>query len=173
MIYKKLLDFQRLGISVKKNADNPFFKSKYVSLNEVLDKVKKPLNDVGIVIVQEPTLEGLKTTLYDTEDNTSITGTMPYVEVSTAQKLGSNNTYNRRYSLVTMLGLEDEDDDGNEASGNNESEAYRGAKKAIEKEGDAEALTKIKTRVAKHVGLKDSEKRSLIELADNKIDGKI
>jgi hypothetical protein len=125
------------------------------------------------VIVQEPTLEGLKTTLYDTEDDTSINGTMPYVEVSTAQKLGSNNTYNRRYSLVTILGLEDEDDDGNEASGNNESEAYRGAKEAIDAEGDAETLTKLKSRVAKSTGLKDSEKRSLIKLADDKIDGKV
>jgi hypothetical protein len=33
------------------------------------------------------------------------------------QKIGSNLTYYRRYALVTMLGLEDEDDDGNVASG--------------------------------------------------------
>jgi hypothetical protein len=41
---------------------------------------------------------------------------MPYVELTTAQKLGSCNTYLRRYSLITLLGLEEDDDDGNEAS---------------------------------------------------------
>lgn len=115
-IHKKLLDFQKLNVSVKKDAENPFFKSNYVSLNEVLDKVKKPLNKLGIVIVQRPQEGGLLTELIDTEDDTKIDCFMPYVEATTAQKLGSNNTYNRRYSLITLLGLEDEDDDGNTAS---------------------------------------------------------
>ena len=54
--------------------------------------------------------------LYDVSDDTFVDGFLPYVEATTAQKIGSNNTYNRRYSLVTMLGLEDVDDDGEEAS---------------------------------------------------------
>jgi len=116
MIHKKLLEFQKMDITLKKEGLNPHFKSSYVTLNEVLDKVKKPLNDLGILIAQLPTPEGLKTILYDTEDDTYIDSLMPYVEATTAQKLGSNNTYNRRYSLVTLLGLEDEDDDGNVAS---------------------------------------------------------
>ena len=52
----------------------------------------------------------------NTEDDSKVESFMPYVEATTAQKLGSNNTYNRRYSLITLLGLEDEDDDGNVAS---------------------------------------------------------
>lgn len=121
MITKKLLQFQKLNISVTKDADNPFFKSKYVPLNEVLAKVKKPLNDLGVVIIQTPGVglsghTGLFTKLVDTEDESSVDCFMPYVEATTAQKLGSNNTYNRRYSLVTLLGLEDVDDDGNAAS---------------------------------------------------------
>jgi len=115
-IYKKLLEFQKLGISIKKDGSNPHFKSSYATLNEVLDKVKKPLNDLGIVIIQEPTNGGLLTRLLDIEDDTEITGFMPYVDTTTPQKLGSCNTYNRRYSLITILGLEDEDDDGNVAS---------------------------------------------------------
>jgi len=107
-----------LGITLLKGADNEYFKSKYVNLNEVLSKVKKPLNDMDILIVQKPEKEGLRTVLIDLEDNSEVECFMPYVEVTTAQKLGSNNTYNRRYSLITLLGLEDEDDDGNVASGN-------------------------------------------------------
>lgn len=118
MIYKKLLDFQKLGITIVKDGANPYFNSSYATLNEVLAKVKEPLNKMGILIHQNPEKEGLRTTLYDTEDDTKVEGLMPYTaETTTAQKLGSNNTYNRRYSLVTMLGLEDVDDDGNIASG--------------------------------------------------------
>ena len=36
------------------------------------------------------------------------------------QQLGSAITYARRYGLVSMFGLEQEDDDGNLASGNNQ-----------------------------------------------------
>ena len=112
MIYKKLLDFQKLGISIKKDGSNPHFKSSYATLNEVLDKVKKPLNDLGILILQMPEKDGLRTKLIDTEDKSDVECFMPYVEIVSAQKLGSNNTYNRRYSLITLLGLEDTDDDG-------------------------------------------------------------
>ena len=117
MIYKKLLEFQKLGITVKKGDRNPHFKNTYANLNEVLSKVTQPLNEMGIVIVQRPTDLGLKTSLFDTEDDTSCDGFLPFTEATNPQKIGSNLTYYRRYSLVTMLGLEDEDDDGNKASG--------------------------------------------------------
>lgn len=116
MIYQKLLDFQKKDISIKKDGKNPHFKSSYATLNEVLDKVKKPLNEAGVLILQLPEKEGLRTILRDVSDETQVECFMPYVETTTPQKLGSCNTYNRRYSLVTLLGLEDEDDDGNVAS---------------------------------------------------------
>ena len=116
MIYKKLLDFQKLGITIKKGSANPFFKSNYANLNEVLDKVTKPLNDMDVVILQTVQADGLKTVLYDTEDDTFVESIVEFVQKSDAQKLGSNITYNRRYALITMLSLEDEDDDGNKAS---------------------------------------------------------
>jgi hypothetical protein len=132
MIYSKLLEFQKLGIKLNKEGENPHFKSSYVTLNEVLAKVVPELNKLGIVVIQKPDtdyylsesldmskssiLSGLRTVLYDTGDNTQVECFMPYVEATTAQKLGSNNTYNRRYSLITLLGLEDTDDDGEVAS---------------------------------------------------------
>lgn len=104
------------NITITKDGINPHFKSSYSTVNEVLSKVRKPLNDLGILILQTPEKEGLRTQLIDTEDDSEVSCFMPYVEISTAQKLGSCNTYNRRYSLVTLLGLEDDDDDGNVAS---------------------------------------------------------
>ena len=123
MIYKKLLEFQKLGISIKKNSVNPHFKNEYADLNEVLDKVKKPLNELGIVIIQEPdsftnigqNIIGLRTKLYDTEDDTSVESYTPLVNIVDMQKLGGAITYAKRYSLVAMLALEDDDDDGNKA----------------------------------------------------------
>lgn len=114
MIHAKLLEFQKLGITIKKGETNPHFKNTYANLNEVLDKVTKPLNDRGVVIIQTPTQAGLETILYDTEDKTSVTGFLPFVGIANPQQVGSNLTYYRRYSLVTMLGLED--DDGNAAT---------------------------------------------------------
>lgn len=125
-IYKKLLQIQQQGITLDKDGRNPHFSSEYATLNEVLRKIKKPLNDLGIVVVQAAGGEyqeaspnfipGLRTELVDTEDNSSISCFMPYIDAGTSQKLGSANTYLRRYSLITLLGLEDEDDDGNTAS---------------------------------------------------------
>ena len=115
-IYTKLLAFQKLGISVKKDGQNPHFKSSYATLNEVLDKVKKPLNDLGVVIIFEPNIEGLQTILHCTETGTEVKGFMKYVDCGNAQKLLACNTYYRRGTLVSLLGLEDEDDDGNKAS---------------------------------------------------------
>lgn len=120
MIHKKLLEFQKLGISIKKNSVNPHFKNEYADLNEVLDKVKKSLNDLGVVIVQRPDGDakgyGLITELIDTEDDTKIESFVPYINPTDMQKLGGAITYAKRYSLVAMLALEDDDDDGNKAS---------------------------------------------------------
>jgi hypothetical protein len=115
-IHKKLLQFQKMNISVMKDGNNPHFKSKYATLNEVLDKVKKPLNDLGVVIIFEPNIEGLQTILHCVDSGTEVKGFMKYVDCGNAQKLLACNTYYRRGTLVSLLGLEDEDDDGNKAS---------------------------------------------------------
>ena len=115
-IHSKLLEFQKLNISVVKGKENPHFKSKFADINEILEKVKAPLSELGVVIIQIPTQDGLKTILHDTESGTEVEGYLEFCQRSDAQKLGSNITYYRRYSLLAMLGLEDEDDDGQKAS---------------------------------------------------------
>jgi len=117
MIYKKLLEFQKLGISIKKNSVNPHFKNEYADLNEVLDKVKKPLNDLGVVIMQTTEAMSLRTSLYDTESDTEVVSSTPFINPADMQKLGGAITYAKRYALVAMLALEDEDDDGVKAVG--------------------------------------------------------
>lgn len=116
MIKKKLLQLQKENIILEKDGTNPHFKSHYVTLNAVLKAIKPRLSDLNVLLLQSPTKEGLTTSLVDLDDDSEVSCFMPYVETTSAQKIGSNNTYNRRYSLITLLGLEDDDDDGNEAS---------------------------------------------------------
>ena len=116
-IYKKLSEFQSKVEAVKKKATNPHFKSKYASLDGVLEVIKEPLREVGLTFTQIPRIEGLETVIADIEDGTNyIKGTVPYLLTKNdMQGLGSAITYARRYALVSMLGLEQEDDDGNKA----------------------------------------------------------
>lgn len=106
---------------MKKEASNPFFKSKYVTLNQILPVVKQKCTENNFVLMQK--LDGcdgknyLLTTLRH-KDGGKLTGSMEIIskDVNDPQKVGAGITYMRRYSLVTMFMLEDEDDDGNTAS---------------------------------------------------------
>lgn len=129
-IHTKLLEFHAKNISISKEANNPHFKSKYANLAEVIGKVRPALTEIGIVLVQEPGEHGLTTKLIDPETDTSVEGFLPYIGANDPQKLGSNLTYLRRYSLVTMLGLEDDDDDGNVASSPEKNGAAKPAPRA-------------------------------------------
>lgn len=116
-IYTKLAEVSEKDIKVEKDAKNPFFKSNYTTLNEVLSKIKGALLEKGLLIIQNPQKEGLETTIIDTETSEQISSFVPYVGVVDMQKLGGAITYARRYALISMLGLESEDDDGNLATG--------------------------------------------------------
>jgi len=117
-VLEKLAQFKAVVEGVKKNGTNPFHKSKYATLESVIDTIKEPCAEVKLGYYQTTTAEGLETVIYDVEDDKSqIKGFLPFIGATDMQKLGSSVTYNRRYSLVTMFGLEQEDDDGNKASG--------------------------------------------------------
>lgn len=119
---QKLLEVQREGVKLQKSALNPHFKSKYIPLEEVIDKVVPLLNDKGIVLTQSVGhWEGnplLVTTLWDTESDEKLESASPLIlEKQTPQAVGSAITYMRRYSILSILGLvADEDDDANSAT---------------------------------------------------------
>jgi len=117
-------DYQNLINSfeaLKKEASNPFFKSKYVTLNQILPIVKKHCTEHNFVFTQtigrKDNVNILETALIHKSDK-SITSQIEIIakDQSDPQKVGAGITYARRYSLVTMFCLEDEDDDGNTAS---------------------------------------------------------
>ncbi|MBL7045377.1 MAG: ERF family protein [Parcubacteria group bacterium] len=112
---------------LKKSEANPFFKSKYVPLKEVLKEAKRLCKKNNFIFIQRPSVysdkEEIQSTLI-TElihiSGESIKGEIKLVakDKDDPQKLGGAITYMRRYSLSTMLGIEEEDDDGNKAAGN-------------------------------------------------------
>lgn len=106
--------------AVTKNANNPFFKSKYADLSEVIGAITPALSANGLVVVQpiEQTENGLllRTQLYHVGGGV-IESTFAIPENKDIQKLGSAITYVRRYSLSSLIGVAPQDDDGNAAAG--------------------------------------------------------
>ena len=117
-IYKALSEFQAKCPLIKKDADNPFFHSKYAPLDSILPIITPLLKEVGLVITQIPNDGKLKTIIAHIESGEILEGSADLInDKNTAQGLGSAITYMRRYALVSMLGLNtEEDDDGNKAS---------------------------------------------------------
>ena len=106
-----------------KNANNPFFKSKYVPLENVVDSITKASSKHGLSFTQFPS----------SDENGNVTvGTMvmhesgEWIEYDPIclkpvkndhQAVGSAITYAKRYALSAIFGItSDNDDDGNEAT---------------------------------------------------------
>lgn len=105
-------------------------RTKYADLVEVNKVVLARLNQLGVIWLCLPTMAGerfvLHYTLTHVPSGESLTGDYP-LNLSEPQKMGSAITYARRYALLAVTGIaaEDEDDDGDAASGRNY--AQRGA----------------------------------------------
>lgn len=101
----------------KKDAKNPFFKSKYATLNSVYEAVAPALLSNGFTIIQPIVDNNVETTLVHASGQ-FITSSCPIVcaKQNDPQAMGSAITYARRYSLASLLGvMTDEDDDGEKA----------------------------------------------------------
>lgn len=118
-ISKALYSFQKQCGKISKEANNPFFKSKYASLSNILESIREPLEKSGLCFSQFPDDNGLTTILIHNESGEYMMATSLIKTVKEdPQSLGSAITYMRRYALGAILGLNiDEDDDGNKASG--------------------------------------------------------
>ena len=116
---KVLLNVQRTVQPATKDAENPFTKSWYASLNSVMDACRTALIDNGIwlcqypVPVEQPNSLGLVTKLTHAESGQwqSSLAVVPLPKAD-PQGMGSAMTYARRYALTAMLGMVTEDDDG-------------------------------------------------------------
>lgn len=105
--------------AVKKDADNPFFKSKYADLPSILEVIKDPLKESGLCLyhTMKSTENGyvVISTIAHEETAESISSEFP-VFGNKPQEIGSSISYARRYNIQAMLDIPTEDDDGNTAN---------------------------------------------------------
>ena len=113
-----LCKFQGAVETIKKTAVNPFFKSKYASLSDILDVIRQPLTESGLSFVQFPKGKyGLETMLMHISGEWLSESYDMEPTKHDPQGAGSVITYQRRYALGAILGLNiDLDDDANKAS---------------------------------------------------------
>lgn len=107
---------------VLKNATNPAFRSKYADLGSVIETITEPLHNNGLMVSQSITIKDGRPVLYTrivhVESGDGIDSEAPIIskDPDDPQKFGAAVTYMRRYSLLSLLCLAPEDDDGNLAS---------------------------------------------------------
>lgn len=106
---------------IKKDAQNPFFKSDYLTLSGILDAVRQPLASNGLAVIQSMRVQDATTILITKllhESGEEMVSEMIMPVLSDPQKMGSLLTYYKRYQLQALLliSTSDEDDDGNSVS---------------------------------------------------------
>lgn len=121
LLASALLKAQSEILGAKKDSENPFFKSQYADLETVWETIRGPLSKNGLSIAQplEADEHGsyLVTTLLHTSGQ-FISGRVKLIaSKQDPQGYGAAITYFRRFSLASMVGVYQVDDDGNEASG--------------------------------------------------------
>lgn len=110
----------QVGIAIK-NAVNPHLKNKYADLGAVWDAVSPALKDHGLSVVQlpSPSDDGrlhLETVLlHESGEWLSNVLVMPLAK-SDPQGYGAALTYARRYALAALMGVTQDDDDGERAT---------------------------------------------------------
>lgn len=139
-IAKALSQFQGEVGNAAKSSTNPFFSSKYADLGEVLNTIRPVMSKYGLALAQFPSFEGdanggtvlVESLLCHSSGQwfsctTSApvfptTGRSGKTELVSSQPIGSATTYCRRYGAAAILGIGQEDDDGNSTSGKNAAE---------------------------------------------------
>ena len=119
---KALIGFNSEVTKISKSAENPFFKSKYATLDNIVDEVRPILAKHGLSILQFPGGDGenviMKTMLLHESGEWIESEPLIMKPVKNdPQAVGSCVTYARRYSIGSFLSLNTgEDDDGQKAT---------------------------------------------------------
>jgi len=137
-ILEKIANIQdKIGTLVK---DTKAYNYKYVDLNQILEKLQPLLREEGLVLTQ-PIIENKVTTIIRGEGQ-QIESALALPDNLDPQKLGSAITYFRRYTLVSLLALTAEDDDGASASAGVSTKAFAQIKEDYETKGIAPQIEK-------------------------------
>ena len=121
--------------NASKSSTNPHFKSRYADLAEVLNTVRPVFAAHGLAVSQFPSYEsGIVSveTILTHSSGQWMSGTISApISKLDAQSVGSATTYCRRYSLASVAGIAQEDDDANSAVGHSPRQQPKQAKPVI------------------------------------------
>jgi len=106
---------------VGKDGYNPHFKNKHSTISGILESVKPILTKNGLILSQRISSlqdQPLLITEIISADGGIMSSFCPIIakDKNDPQKFGAAVTYARRYSLVSILNLEEVDDDGQQAA---------------------------------------------------------
>ncbi len=115
-----LAKFQSKVKNPANTANNPFYKSKYAPLQDILNGVRPLLAENGLSVIQVPGGDGEHITvstilLHSSGQYIETEPVTLKVDKVTPQGAGSAVTYGRRYALSAVLGIASEDDDDGNA----------------------------------------------------------
>jgi hypothetical protein len=149
----------------QKDRENTHFKSRYADLASVIDAVREPLSKNGLSYTQLPSSSPdgvvLTTILLHTSGEWVTSHLTVPLTKRDAQGVGSALTYARRYALASMVGIAQEDDDGNAASKRN---ADDDAIDAVKRDIVAELVRRgVKTRPEQERAVRGAMKGDLPE----------
>jgi len=157
---QKLFNLQQEIGAISKDANNPFYKSKYFDINSLIKQLQPLLKKHKLLLTQPVLGDSVETKITCIDTEQSVISNLQLPQISDPQKLGSCITYFRRYTLASLLGLQAEDDDGNAASGktsqvekrwlNENTPEYTKAIEYLQGGGDIDAI-KSKYKVSKKV----------------------
>lgn len=103
--------------NIQTDSMNPHFKNKYASLAACLDATREILAKHGLVVVQTCKVQDnavvCVTSLWHSSGQSLVSEYPVITQKPDAQGYGSGLSYARRYSLLSILNLAQEDDDGN------------------------------------------------------------
>lgn len=116
-----LVKAQSLIGDAKKNAQNPHLKNKYANLGSVWDAISPALETTKLAVIQLPSesddgkLHLTTLLMHESGEYIGDTLVMPLPKQD-PQGYGSALTYGRRYGLCSLLGVVQDDDDGQAAT---------------------------------------------------------
>jgi hypothetical protein len=165
-----LSELQGKMFAVGKSASNPFYRSKYTPLEDIVESLRPHLKEFGLSFTQfgQEAVNGgwMLVTKIMHKSGQWIEGYFPLVAVAdkngvvTPQAWGSAQTYARRYGLQAAFGITtgEIDDDGNLASGISPSKSESSAEWKDE-------LTALAKRLKQGIAIMNAEEKEIATAA--------
>ncbi len=115
-IYNKLFEIQKQGAAVTKDGKNPFTKSGYITLDNIVETLSPIWTEQKVLVYHTTEDWHMVTVAKDIDDDSEVVSKFKMIESVDPQKLWSCITYAKRYNLGQIFNIiTDKDDDWNAA----------------------------------------------------------